>query len=785
MTIQTRVLSEFPAVSIKVFSSGARLDDTDIDELLALVQALPADGCVVLDLLALNADITPDIRQRLVDGLRGRPVAVAIVRRDLPEVDALIQQVALHRSRTVQGAAEAVDAIARPRGGGGGASRPADDGGMRGGIGPSGGAMGAGAPTRTPRIGSSDRPASRPEGVGAADDAPRSMPDFRRARGTTIGSAARGTTRGSAASADAVISAPVAQAAAAPAKSAKTMPASAATGMQQESKESKADVVETLRRMTTVRYFKRMNPLRSFPLRVRFSLSRHQQWEQSGVAQVSGKEAVAVRADNPVIDVRPHLPGCQVMPEQTTVDLRHEQIDTTFWITPLIATRVPDAHVELRYEGNVIQRIDTPCVVSTQFFARVSAVGAVCAPVLFNSLEAAKLDLKSQMEAGFPLVANLAAAVGGYPRLGYIACGALLIGAVLFWLWNRPRASSPLNVFYNGPDAVTGVPLPPGSTAVAAPTPAQSADPQVRAQLVTLEAEYRDALALMDAGRRPEALGMLGRVRDALQKLPAADRDHDLESRVMFQRGIILMDAGERDVEATDVLRAARDAAMNVPTDRRDWYTIGVISHRLGDLLMRQKRWPEALAEYDRALEMRLRVPADRIAWYGLSLTLYQRGLALESLERNAEAATAFAACVDAERQVPPAELSDADRLRTYTRLFGACISLARVNEVIARRPAALDQMRRVPSEAGEFQLCGVVLHQLGWAYAESGDWSNAVDHFRAAIEFKTQVPDDRREWNSLALSREYLANALRAQGHQDEADDMLQQSREDAARAV
>ena len=215
--------------------------------------------------------------------------------------------------------------------------------------------------------------------------------------------------------------------------------------------DSGMELVEIIKRMATVRYFSQMNPGKVFPLSVRFTKEKLQEWHTRAVSQVTGDEAIAVRADDPFLTVRPNFPGCHVSPAEQVVDLSAEESGATFSVSPYAAGWMKDAAVEMVYHDAIVQTIQTPFRITTQKLSRAAAALSFLSPAYMMGLQAAGLDPTSQAKQGFPLLANMANGVGGLTNLGLLCGAVMLTAAGIFYWMMKPKKSDPLYIFYNGP----------------------------------------------------------------------------------------------------------------------------------------------------------------------------------------------------------------------------------------------------------------------------------------------------------------------------------------------
>jgi hypothetical protein len=193
-------------------------------------------------------------------------------------------------------------------------------------------------------------------------------------------------------------------------------------------------------RMSTVRYFKQMNPNHTYPVVAIISKKKIAPPKIKEVAQVEGREAVRVKRANPFIEVRAHFPGCIAVPDSVRLDVSGDQAVATIWVTPVASGAMKEARVEIWYEGTLIEAIATPFNVVSQSAAKASLFASLLSLVAEayfqmqgdKSIEALEASAKAYGEA------LLASPV----RLGLF--GGLIVLAFFLWLIKRPRQSAPV-----------------------------------------------------------------------------------------------------------------------------------------------------------------------------------------------------------------------------------------------------------------------------------------------------------------------------------------------------
>jgi hypothetical protein len=209
--------------------------------------------------------------------------------------------------------------------------------------------------------------------------------------------------------------------------------------------EVEVEVEVELRRRTTVRYYTQMNPARLFPLLVCLSKETIKKVVLQGVAQVESKQTFAIKKENPVVTIEPHLPGCLVTPAAVDVDVTPRLVETRFTVAPLVEGTIDDARIDIRYLGRVIDSVPLSIRVTKQTVAKVSAAFGLASPVFSQIAKAiGKGDL------GFlDWIRKLSETAGGPTNLGWIAAGTCAVLAGVFYLWNRPKEATPVDHFFD------------------------------------------------------------------------------------------------------------------------------------------------------------------------------------------------------------------------------------------------------------------------------------------------------------------------------------------------
>jgi serine/threonine-protein kinase len=193
-------------------------------------------------------------------------------------------------------------------------------------------------------------------------------------------------------------------------------------------------------RRAAARWYRRMNPDRSFPLSVVFSGKQIRIVGGSGLGIILGQQEIVLDASDPVLSVEPMFPGCIVSPPQANVHVAEEQTVCRFWITPLVCDELAEACVTIRYRGKVVETLATPAVVVDRAWARLLAAMGVVTPVASKAADLAGWNPDDLLRQSLPQLANLIAAIGVL-GFGLGLAGILLAASLIYFYITRPLLS--------------------------------------------------------------------------------------------------------------------------------------------------------------------------------------------------------------------------------------------------------------------------------------------------------------------------------------------------------
>ncbi|WZO95819.1 hypothetical protein EP7_002789 [Isosphaeraceae bacterium EP7] len=202
--------------------------------------------------------------------------------------------------------------------------------------------------------------------------------------------------------------------------------------------EPPAPEVPAVRRLGTVRYFRRMNPDRLFPLRVIVSKDPVEAIDRAGVDQRTADPFdIAIGSD---VEVEPILPGCDCYPPRMPLRIEAGDVEATFWVTPKVVGDIEHAQVVIRQGGVRLAAIPLQIQVRRPRAAIVAASLAVVLPFGQALLRLYRLDFESQAEQGFSIYGRLLRTAASSLSPELLAVG-LFAAAALLYARSRPRSA--------------------------------------------------------------------------------------------------------------------------------------------------------------------------------------------------------------------------------------------------------------------------------------------------------------------------------------------------------
>jgi hypothetical protein len=228
-----------------------------------------------------------------------------------------------------------------------------------------------------------------------------------------------------------------------PAAPAKPKPAEAAP--RTEAPKMRQIEIEEIERRTTVRHYKQMYLQTIYPLAVIISQHKIKKLISVLVDQVSSKKAFKVKASNPIVHIRPIIPGCLCVPAATDLDVTEAVATAQFHVTPQALGDLEGARVEIIYEGKLVDSIDLKMVATTQALAKLSGSAAFVTTTLGPAFKAFGERLSDEGASWLGELLTVAGSKNG-PLISSALLGLLTL---IFYLRHKPSEAPPVEALFD------------------------------------------------------------------------------------------------------------------------------------------------------------------------------------------------------------------------------------------------------------------------------------------------------------------------------------------------
>ncbi|MBN1329720.1 MAG: hypothetical protein JXA54_09630 [Candidatus Heimdallarchaeota archaeon] len=117
----------------------------------------------------------------------------------------------------------------------------------------------------------------------------------------------------------------------------------------------------------SMNYFDRMNPQNYYPYVINISDIKQEkiitiQNPITGERQTQQRSQIATKLENPIVKIRPTIPGCNVVPNEIETDFDKVENEVTFYVTPVVKGKII-GQIQYINEGSIIH--------TTEFTAKV------------------------------------------------------------------------------------------------------------------------------------------------------------------------------------------------------------------------------------------------------------------------------------------------------------------------------------------------------------------------------------------------------------------------------
>ncbi len=195
--------------------------------------------------------------------------------------------------------------------------------------------------------------------------------------------------------------------------------------MREEIVEEEKDYLKHI----SMEYFDRMNPQNYYPMTINITDIIKERMTPvvnpiTGERKIQKQSEMDVTLKDPIITVRPTIPGCSVVPRDIDTDFTQTEDELTFFVTPGVKGKIL-GHIKFINEGKEIHTIDLEAKVVDPRFARVVAYFGILASFVpkIISILGINLGLNSTLNE---LWSVTEATFGGMSIASLIALGGII-----------------------------------------------------------------------------------------------------------------------------------------------------------------------------------------------------------------------------------------------------------------------------------------------------------------------------------------------------------------------
>ncbi len=193
---------------------------------------------------------------------------------------------------------------------------------------------------------------------------------------------------------------------------------------------------KSVTRTATVRYYRRMNPERIYPMLVIITKQMIEKVQKNDTDQLSSNP---FKVDtNLSVEIEPVFPGCDCYPSKLLARLSGGELTATFRVLPRIIGSVDGASVTIRQNHNLLADIPLDVKVSQRFWVFFWGVITFVLPALSAILKHFGLDFDTQKDQGFNLYVSAARLVFDQFSPMALNISLALVTGVIWWI-TRPQ----------------------------------------------------------------------------------------------------------------------------------------------------------------------------------------------------------------------------------------------------------------------------------------------------------------------------------------------------------
>ena len=197
-----------------------------------------------------------------------------------------------------------------------------------------------------------------------------------------------------------------------------------------------------IKRKTTVRYYSKMNSQKTYPMAVVFS----QKFVPATAKEEAAHDQQEIPLQNPVIQLVPRVPGCQVVPEKIAIDIATAKSAAEFWLTPstngCTQGEIP-AWIEVCYENKPQEVLALPFKIVHHAWTWVCAIFTFFFAIMGIIMERFHSVLPFRVEEIFPILEQILQNLGGWRPLALICSGVFFLLTIACFLVHRDREALP------------------------------------------------------------------------------------------------------------------------------------------------------------------------------------------------------------------------------------------------------------------------------------------------------------------------------------------------------
>ncbi|VTR98601.1 hypothetical protein [Tuwongella immobilis] len=194
-------------------------------------------------------------------------------------------------------------------------------------------------------------------------------------------------------------------------------------------------------RQAGVRYYRRMNPMRVYPMLVKISPQQIQAFQSRKIAQATSETFTA--ATGTILEIEPVLPGCQISPPRQPLRITDAESSLTFYVVPQVLGEVTGATVNIRNGSDLITTVPLDVTVRQRTWVLISGILAFVLPLISMLLKHFGLDFETQSKQDFGLYWTIARVLFDWLSPVMVAIIAAGITALLY-LTTRPSEDETL-----------------------------------------------------------------------------------------------------------------------------------------------------------------------------------------------------------------------------------------------------------------------------------------------------------------------------------------------------